>query len=197
MEETPKNDHFSFQHRPDFWPSTQFFDVTGFLHFWAISEGYGPRDRHGWIRLEISCRTVWSRNWGLSRRPVSCHFLLSTSTAHFLANNFSSPPPSLEAYPPLCPPNIQSNTKIDTICIPKKRRNGCRHPSFFRIHVDNINFLTPQHQFSSSKPEGGLAFKLGGVLGNWTNEKPPSNLLTRISELWSTWVNFQWTFSQL
>ena len=51
-------------------------DVTLFWHvffdFWPNSGGYGPRDRHGWIRLEISCRTVWSRNSGLSRRPVSC-----------------------------------------------------------------------------------------------------------------------------
>ena len=94
----------------------------------------------------------------------------------FLANIFSSPPPSLKAYPTLCLPNIQSNTKIDTICpnrIPQKRPNGCRHPSFFRIHVDNINFLTPQHQFSPGKPMGGLALKMGGVLGNWTNEKSP------------------------
>ena len=86
---------------------------------------------------------------------------------------FFEPAPQFKSLPPLCPPNIQSKTKIDTICIPQKRPNGCRHPSFFRIHVDNINFLTPQHQFSPGKPRGGLASRLGGVLGNWTNEKPP------------------------
>ena len=46
----------------------------------------------------------------------------------------------------------------------------------------SIVFSNPcrQHQFSDSTTSifsrqagGGLAFKLGGVLGNWTNEKPP------------------------
>ena len=130
------------------------FDVTVCLHFWPISEGYGPRDRHSWIRLEISCRTVWSRNSGLSRRPVSCTFCFQLRPP-ISGEHFFEPAPQFKSLPPLCPPNIQSNTKIDTICIPKKRANSCRHPSFFRIHVDNINFLTPQHQFSPGKPRGG------------------------------------------
>ena len=90
----------------------------------------------------------------------------------FLANNFSSPPPSLKAYPPFVPPTSNPTPKF-VQPYPKKTTK--------RLQT-SIVFSNPcrQHQFSDSTTSlffqqagGGLAFKLGGVLGNWTNEKPP------------------------
>ena len=129
-----------------------------FLHFWSISEGYGPRDRHSWIRLEISCRTVWSRNSGLSRRPVSCTFCFQLrppiSGEHFFepAPQFKSLPPPF--VPPTSNPTPKSTPFVQTVS-QQKRPKGCRHPSFFQIHLDNINVLTPHRQFSPGKPGGG------------------------------------------
>ena len=106
--------------------------------------------------------------------------------------HFFEPAPQFKSLPPFVPPTSNPTPKSTPFVSPKKRPNGCRHPSFFRIHVDNINFLTPQHQFSSSKPEGGLAFKLGGVLGNWTNEKPPNH-----DPLFHAWHDFSITKNDL
>ena len=110
----------------------------------------------------------------------------------FLANIFSSPPPSLKAYPPPLSPQHpiqhQNRHHLSKPYPPKTTK---------RLQT-SIVFSNPcrQHQFSDSTTSifswqagGGLAFKLGGVLGNWTNEKPPFGkkiqFLVKFCNIWS------------
>ena len=152
---TPNGTIFDFHFELRF-RTTLFFDVTVFLHFWSISEGYGPRDRHSWIRLEISCRTVWSRNSGLSRRPVSCTFCFQLrppiSGEHFFepAAQFKSLPSLVSPQHPIQHQNRHHFSKP----YPTKTTKRLQTSIIFRIHINSINFLTQQHQFSPSKPGG-------------------------------------------
>ena len=138
------------------------------------------RDRHGWIRLEISCRTVWSRNSGLSRRPVSCHLLLSTSTANFWRTIFRARPPLWKLTPPLVLPTphpTPKSTPFVQTMTPKNDQTvqyihhfsqSISTTSIFWLH--NINCLpaTP----------GGVSFHMGGLLGQLDKRETPILLLS-------------------